>query len=110
MLLIGSTGTQWPSMTTAPEGAATSPASWKLNQLSSTELGDLATDPFDIGWAERATAMAQDQLATLSSLPLPLVAPPQSPSNAGNSSCTNPFLAPLLSDEQRLGASSGPSF
>ncbi|KAM7540626.1 hypothetical protein Aperf_G00000033974 [Anoplocephala perfoliata] len=104
--LIGK-GTQWPGVTTAPVGAATVPAPWIL---SSTEPDNFAADPFDIGWAERATAMAQGQLAALSPFPLPLTAPPRSPSTVGNSPCTNPFLVPLFSDGQRLGASSDPGF
>ncbi|VDL55548.1 unnamed protein product [Hymenolepis diminuta] len=96
---------QWPSVT-ATGSTTTALAPWLTGPLSSTtnigniEPGTFPIDPFDLGWAERATAMAQGQLAAASStLPLPLTAPPLQQPSLSPASCTNPFLSPPLSSD-----------
>ena len=71
-------------------GTAMTP--WLSNQLAPA-LTSLAADPFDLGWAERATEMAKGQLAA-SVLPgSPSGIPPAPPPVPSPSSvCTNPFL------------------
>ncbi|VDO03546.1 unnamed protein product [Rodentolepis nana] len=103
---------QWPSAT-AKETTTTALAPWLPSQLSSTntgnaELSHFSADPFDLGWAERATAMAQGQLAAISStLPLPLTAAPLQQPSPPPASCTNPFLSPPSSSD---GAIAGLGF
>lgn len=96
---------QWPGAT-ATGATTTALAPWLTGQLSSTtnigniEPGTFPVDPFDLGWAERATAMAQGQLAaTSSTFPLPLTAPPLQQPSLPPASCTNPFLSPPLSSD-----------
>nr|CDS33378.1 protein numb [Hymenolepis microstoma] len=101
---------QWSSAT-AKETMATALAPWLPDQLSSTtnaDPGHFPADPFDLGWAERATAVAQGQLAAISStLPLPLTATPLQQPSPPPASCTNPFLSPPSSSD---GAIAGLGF
>lgn len=86
---------QWSS----PEMALTQ---WLPSQLP-PEQATFGADPFDLDWAERATAMAKGQLAACfpssSTTPpghLPTSPPPHPP---GAAVCTNPFLI-IPSDER----------
>eukprot|EP00108_Taenia_solium_P005479 TsM_000126700 transcript=TsM_000126700 gene=TsM_000126700 len=86
---------QWSS----PEMALTQ---WLPGQLP-TEQTTFGADPFDLDWAERATAMAKGQLAACffpsSTTPLGHLPTAPSPHPSGAAVCTNPFLA-LPSDER----------
>ncbi|VDM36289.1 unnamed protein product [Hydatigera taeniaeformis] len=91
--VIGSA--QWST----PEKSLTQ---WLPSQFPS-EQATFGTDPFDLDWAERATALAKGQLAacfppssTTSLAHLPAAPPPQP---SGAAVCTNPFLA-VPSDER----------
>ena len=97
-------GARWPSPppVTKPEIATAALTPWLPNQLAPT-LTSLAADPFDLGWAERATAVAKGQLAaysppafpaTLAGIPAVALASPRPPGV-----CTNPFL--VLPSEER---------
>ncbi|KAL5111135.1 Protein numb [Taenia crassiceps] len=90
--VIGSA--QWSS----PEMALTQ---WRPSQLP-PEQTTFGADPFDLDWAERATAMARGQLAAcfppFSTTPLGQLSTAPPPHPPGAAVCTNPFLA-LPSDE-----------
>ncbi|VDD78151.1 unnamed protein product [Mesocestoides corti] len=107
MTLFGADSKSSPPATTVPseltlvrnpqlKDPSSVPAPWIPGQLP-PEPTSFSDDPFDLGWAERATAMAKGQLATctVSSILPPPAQTPFGASPAVPGVSTNPFLNPF---------------